>query len=63
MFYLTIHKIFVSLYLQGLMWLVITISPELLLLLLLLLLFAILKTIGMLKDMKNRKIFGVNLGN
>ena len=42
------------------MWLVITISPELLLLLLL---FAILKTIGMLKDMKNRKIFGVNLGN
>ena len=43
------------------MWLVITISPELLLLLLLL--FAILKTIGMLKDMKNRKIFGVNLGN
>ena len=57
MFYLTIHKIFVSFYLQGLMWLVITISPELLLL------FAILKTIGMLKDMKNRKIFGVNLGN
>ena len=44
------------------MWLVITISPELLLLLLLLF-FAILKTIGMLKDMKNRKIFGVNLGN
>ena len=61
MFYLTIHKIFVSFYLQGLMWLVITISPELLLLLLLF--FAILKTIGMLKDMKNRKIFGVNLGN
>ena len=46
------------------MWLVITISPELLLLLLLFFFFfAILKTIGMLKDMKNRKIFGVNLGN
>ena len=42
------------------MWLVIIISPELLLLLFF---FAILKTIGMLKDMKNRKIFGVNLGN